>query len=84
MAKKEKKVTKKLKLVFPVKYKRTPILFRLSSDFGVEFNIIEGRFSEEEAWVIATFAGKTKNIKEALDFLANNKIEVKELAENES
>lgn len=76
MGKQLKKVTRILKLVFPMKYKRTPILFRLASDFGIEFNIIEGRFSEEDAWVIATFVGKAQNIKEAINFLKANKIEV--------
>lgn len=80
MAKEGKKITKVLKLVFPMRYKRTPILFRLASDFGIEFNIIEGRFSENDAWVIATFVGKSSNIKEALQFLKTNKIEVTEVS----
>ncbi len=78
MAKQVRKVTKVLKLVFPVRYKRTPILFRLASDFGIEFNIIEGRFSEDDAWVLAIFVGKASNIKEAINFLKSNKIEVTE------
>ncbi|MFN7182187.1 MAG: NIL domain-containing protein [Planctomycetota bacterium] len=79
MPKASGRITKHLKLVFPMRYKRTPILFRLASDFGIEFNLIEGRFSENDAWVIATFIGKPKNIDEALNFLKSNKIEVTEV-----
>lgn len=78
MTKHIKKVTKILKLVFPMRYKRTPILFRLASDFGIEFNIVEGRFSEDDAWVLATFIGKASSVKEAINFLKSNKIEVTE------
>ncbi len=70
MSKIKNKITKHFKLVFPMKHKRTPILFRL----------IEGRFSENDAWVIATFVGKTKNIKEAMNFLETNKITVTEIS----
>ncbi len=80
MSKIKNKITKHFKLVFPMKHKRTPILFRLANDFGIEFNIIEGRFSENDAWVIATFVGKTKNIKEAMNFLETNKITVTEIS----
>jgi ABC-type methionine transport system ATPase subunit len=80
----QKKVLKTLKLVFPTKHKRTPVLFRLATDFGIEFNILEGRFSEDSAWVIANFSGPDANIKEALDFLKSNSIEVSEISNKKS
>jgi len=69
----------KAELMFPAKLKDEPILCYLCKKFDIIMNIVEASFSTEVGWAIIIFEGKEGEVKNSLDYLKNNNIEIKNL-----
>ena len=66
----------KLKLIYPEEKIKEPLLSKVCKNFDVEINIRKANVQENIGWLELELTGKDEEIKRAMDFLAENGVEV--------
>lgn len=68
-----------VKLTFPQKLSREPVIYHLSRDFDVIPNIRRGYFAIDMAWVELELEGSETEIRKAIEFLKSKDVTVETL-----
>ena len=79
MAAKHARNSARYKMTFPAKIVGEPIMTKLSNDFGVSYNMMRGRITDNGAWLEVELLGAPKNIERALKFLGERGVAVEAL-----
>ncbi len=77
--------SKKVVLHFPRRLVDQPIIYRLSRDFDLEFNILRASVTpKEEGLMVLELLGRDESIREALEYLEDKGVKVQMLARDVS
>jgi ferredoxin len=68
-------------LIFTPDLVNEPITYRMVKDFDLNINILRAEIDDNGGRLIINFEGSPQQIKQALKYLTDNKVQVKELVE---
>jgi ferredoxin len=68
-------------LIFTPDLINEPITYRMVKDFDLNINILRAEIDDNGGRLIISFEGTPQQIKQALKYLTDNKVQVKELVE---
>jgi ABC-type methionine transport system ATPase subunit len=75
----ERRMKIKIELTFPSELKEMPIIWYISNEYGIVFNIIEASFSTSTGWAILVLESDEPNIKKAIDYLQQKQVIINKL-----
>lgn len=73
----------KVKFTYPKNLLDQPLIYLLSQRFGLLTNILEARVTAEEGWLILFVRGDRERVRQGLDWMAEQGVQVEVLAEVE-
>ena len=71
----------RVKLIFPERYIREPIIAKLVREFDVEPNIRRASVEESFGWIVLELGGEPEAIEAAIRWLSERDIEVEPLGD---
>jgi len=69
-------IERRVKLLYPVRLLDQPILYQLITEFGVQVNVLEAQVNKLGGWLIVDLAGPTHGVLGALEWLAEQGIDM--------
>lgn len=73
-----------LELIFPEELVKEPVIYRLSKQFNIVFNIRRARVTEKYGELVVEFEGDEKTVDEAIAWLKKQNIKVNPVIKNAS
>jgi ABC-type methionine transport system ATPase subunit len=74
-------VERKVYLTYPPHLTDQPVIYELIKKFDVVINILEANVMPQEGWLLVAVRGEERIVKEGLEWISAQGIEVKEWAE---
>jgi len=76
-------ITKRIVLHFPYKLADQPIVYKLTKDYDLEFNILKASIApEEEGLLVLELSGKGENYKQGIQYLKSVGVKVQPLSQD--
>ena len=73
-------IERKVHLTYPPHLVDQPIIYELIKEFDVVVNILEANVTRQEAWLLVAVRGEEQVVKEGLEWMSAQGVEVKEWA----
>jgi len=73
-------IERKVHLTYPPHLKDQPLIYELIKKFDVVVNILEANVTPQEGWLLVAVRGEEQFVKEGLEWMSAQGIEVKEWA----
>jgi ABC-type methionine transport system ATPase subunit len=73
-------IERKVHLTYPPHLTDQPVIYELIKKFDVVVNILEANVMPQEGWLLVAVQGEEQVVKEGLEWMAAQGIEVKEWA----
>jgi ABC-type methionine transport system ATPase subunit len=74
-------IERKVHLTYPPHLADQPLIYELIKKFDAVVNILEANVTPQEAWLLVAVRGEEQVVKEGLEWMSAQGIEVKEWAE---
>lgn len=67
---------RRVKLIYPTRLLDQPILYRMITELGIQVNVLEAEVSKKGGWLTVDLAGASASVIRAMEWLADQGIDV--------
>ncbi len=73
------RIKKQLDLIFPGEQVREPVIYRVSREYDIVFNIRRAKVTETTGELVLEFEGEESEVEKAVEYLAGKGVKVQPL-----